>query len=192
VKPACVAYKVEGKREGDVNPREAHAIVSLIQAMTRHPAYAGKTIGVISMVKEDQALLIQSLLHKRVDSVEIDRRRILAGLAAEFQGDERDIMFLSLLDSSPGEDSTLRTLREGAFELVKNGVTPSRLRIGFQAQVGIVHGTFDAALEKNAEKVCQSEIRPLHARFVVEGSFVSGDQAAAARRIIPELLTLSV
>ncbi len=84
---------MEGKREGDVNPREAEAIVSLIKAMTQHPAYAGKTIGVISMVKEDQALLIQSLLHKRIDSVELDRRRILAGISAEFQGDERDIMF---------------------------------------------------------------------------------------------------
>ena len=140
VKPACVPYKVEGKREGDVNPREAEAIVSIIKAMTQHPAYAGKTIGVISMVKEDQALLIQSLLHKRIDSVELDRRRILAGISAEFQGDERDIMFLSLVDSSPGEDSTLRTLREGAFELVKKryNVAASRAR----DQLWVVH-SFD-------------------------------------------------
>ena len=141
VKPACVPYKVDGKREGDVNPREAEAIVSIIKAMTRHPAYAGKTIGVISMVKEDQALLIQSLLHKRIDSVELDRRRILAGISAEFQGDERDIMFLSLVDSSPGDDSTLRTLREGAFELVKKryNVAASRAR----DQLWVVH-SFDA------------------------------------------------
>lgn len=141
VKPACVAYKVDGKREGDVNPREAEAIVSIIKAMTQHPAYAGKTIGVISMVKEDQALLIQSLLHKQIDSVELDRRRILAGISAEFQGDERDIMFLSLVDSSPGDDSTLRTLREGAFELVKKryNVAASRAR----DQLWVVH-SFDA------------------------------------------------
>jgi very-short-patch-repair endonuclease len=140
VKPACVPYRVDGKREGDVNPREAEAIVSIIKAMTQHPAYAGKTIGVISMVKEDQALLIQSLLHKRIDSVELDRRRILAGISAEFQGDERDIMFLSLVDSSPGDDSTLRTLREGAFELVKKryNVAASRAR----DQIWVVH-SFD-------------------------------------------------
>ena len=141
VKPACVPYKVDGRREGDVNPREAEAIVGLIKAMTQHPAYAGKTIGVISMVKEDQALLIQSLLHKRIDSVELDRRRILAGISAEFQGDERDIMFLSLVDSSPGDESTLRTLREGAFELVKKryNVAASRAR----DQLWVVH-SFDA------------------------------------------------
>jgi very-short-patch-repair endonuclease len=136
-----VPYRVDGGlREGDVNPREAQAVVALIEAMVRHPAYAGKTIGVISMVKEDQALLIQSLLHKRIDSVEIEKRRILAGISAEFQGDERDIMLLSMVDSSAGEDVTLRTQREGAYELVKKryNVAASRAR----DQLWVVH-SFD-------------------------------------------------
>lgn len=140
IKPACVAYPVEGTREGDVNPREAEAIVSLIKAMTRHPAYEGKTIGVISMVKEEQALLIQSLLHKRIDSVELEKRRILAGISAEFQGDERDIILLSLVDSAP-EEAALRTVREGAYELVKKryNVAASRAR----DQLWVVY-SFDA------------------------------------------------
>lgn len=140
IKPACVAYPVDGVRQGDVNPREAEAIVSLIKAMTRHPAYEGKTIGVISMVKEEQALLIQSLLHKRIDSVELEKRRILAGISAEFQGDERDIILLSLVDSAP-EDATLRTVREGAYELVKKryNVAASRAR----DQLWVVY-SFDA------------------------------------------------
>jgi very-short-patch-repair endonuclease/DNA polymerase III delta prime subunit len=140
IKPACVAYRADGTREGDVNPREAEAIVSLIKAMTQHPAYAGKTIGVISMVKEDQALLIQSLLHKRIDSVELEKRRILAGISAEFQGDERDIILLSLVDST-ADDAGLRTLREGAYELVKKryNVAASRAR----DQLWVVH-SFDA------------------------------------------------
>jgi very-short-patch-repair endonuclease len=142
IKPACVAYRVEdGSREGDVNPREAETIVSLIKAMTLHPAYAGKTIGVISMVKEDQALLIQSLLHKRIDSVELEKRRILAGISAEFQGDERDIILLSLVDSSTADEAALRTLREGAYELVKKryNVAASRAK----DQLWVVH-SFDA------------------------------------------------
>ena len=140
IKPACVAYPVEGTRQGDVNPREAEAIVSLIKAMTRHPAYEGKTIGVISMVKEEQALLIQSLLHKRIDSVELEKRRILAGISAEFQGDERDIILLSLVDSAP-EEAALRTVREGAYELVKKryNVAASRAR----DQLWVVY-SFDA------------------------------------------------
>src|SRR5262249_13325922 len=139
LKPACVPYRVDGVREGDVNPREAEAIVALIKAMTLHPAYAGKTIGVISMVKEDQAALIQSMLHKRIDAVELQRRRILAGLSAEFQGDERDIILLSMVDSSTG-DTALRTVREGAYELVKKrfNVAASRAR----DQMWVVH-SFD-------------------------------------------------
>jgi very-short-patch-repair endonuclease len=140
IKPACVAYRVEGTREGDINPREAEAIVSLIKAMTLHPAYAGKTIGVISMVKEDQALLIQSLLHKRIDTVELEKRRILAGISAEFQGDERDIILLSLVDST-ADEAALRTVREGAYELVKKryNVAASRAK----DQLWVVH-SFDA------------------------------------------------
>lgn len=140
IKPACVPYPVAGVRQGDVNQREAEAIVSLIKAMTRHPAYEGRTIGVISMLKEEQALLIQSLLHKRIDTVELEKRRILAGISAEFQGDERDIILLSLVDSAP-EEAALRTVREGAYELVKKryNVAASRAR----DQLWVVY-SFDA------------------------------------------------
>jgi very-short-patch-repair endonuclease len=170
IKPACVPYRVEGTREGDVNPREAEAIVSLIEAMTKHPAYAGKTIGVISMVKEDQALLIQSLLHKRIDSVELDRRRILAGISAEFQGDERDIILLSLVDGAAG-DTTLRTLREGAFELVKKryNVAASRAR----DQLWVVH-SFDA----------HRDLKPDDLRFQLLQH--AKDPGAAVRALSPD------
>jgi very-short-patch-repair endonuclease/DNA polymerase III delta prime subunit len=170
IKPACVPYRVDGAREGDVNPREAEAIVSLIEAMTKHPAYAGKTIGVISMVKEDQALLIQSLLHKRIDSVELDRRRILAGISAEFQGDERDVILLSLVDGAAG-DTTLRTLREGAFELVKKryNVAASRAR----DQLWVVH-SFDAL----------RDLKPDDLRFQLLQH--AKDPAAAVRALSPD------
>ena len=170
IKPACVAYRVEGTREGDVNRREAEAIVSLINAMTQHPAYVGKTIGVISMVKEDQALLIQSMLHKRIDSVDLDRRRILAGISAEFQGDERDIMLLSMVDSTVGE-ATLRTLREGAYELVKKryNVAASRAR----DQLWVVH-SFDA----------DRDLKPDDLRFQLLQH--AEDPAAALRAATPE------
>ena len=45
--------------------------------MTKHPADAIRIyLGVISMVRESQAVLIQSLLHKEIDSVELEKRRI--------------------------------------------------------------------------------------------------------------------
>lgn len=142
IKPACVAYQVNGMREGDINKCEAQRIVLLIKAMTKHPAYIGKSIGVISMLKQNQAILIQSLIHKEIESVEIERRRIQAGLSSEFQGDERDIIFLSLVDSTT-EQGTLRAMGEGAFESIKKryNVAASRAR----DQLWVVH-SFDPDL----------------------------------------------
>ncbi len=142
IKPACVPCRVDGVRDGDINKEEAHRIVALIKAMIHHPAYVGKTIGVISMLKESQAMLIQSMLHKEVDSVEIEKRRIHTGIAAEFQGDERDIIFLSMVDS-PVQEGTLRATGEGAFELIKKryNVAASRAR----DQLWVVH-SFDPNL----------------------------------------------
>lgn len=139
IKPACVACHVEGIREGDTNATEARRIIDTIKAMLRHPTYACKTIGVISMLGEAQALLIQSLLHKEIPSVEIANRRIQAGISGEFQGDERDIIFLSMVDSPPSE-GMLRTTGEGAFELIKKryNVAASRAR----DQLWVIH-SFD-------------------------------------------------
>jgi superfamily I DNA and/or RNA helicase len=100
-----------GIREGDTNRIEARRIIDTIKAMLRHPRYAGKTIGVISMLGEAQALLIQSLLHKEIDGVEIANRRIQAGISGEFQGDERDIVFLSMVDSPPSEGCSARPVK---------------------------------------------------------------------------------
>lgn len=142
LKPACVARRVDGFRENDINRREAEDIIATIKAMIRHPAYAGKTIGVISMIGDSQAALIQSMLHKEIDGVELETRRILAGISGEFQGDERDVIFLSLVDSS-SDEGTLRTTGAGAFEQNKKryNVAASRAR----DQLWVVH-SFDPSL----------------------------------------------
>ncbi|MEI6846804.1 MAG: AAA domain-containing protein [Chlorobiaceae bacterium] len=129
LKPACIPYRVHGIRESDVNNTEAETIVSLIEAMIKHPAYESKTIGVISMVGKSQAMLIEAMLHKRIDSVELQKRRIQAGISAQFQGDERDVIFLSFIDSQ-GDEGYIRAMGEGAFEQTKKrfNVATSRAR----------------------------------------------------------------
>lgn len=129
LKPACIPYRVHGIRETNVNNDEAETIVSLIEAMIKHPSYAGKTIGVISMVGDGQAVKIETMLHKRIDSVELQKRRIQAGVSAQFQGDERDVIFLSFIDSQ-GDEGFLRAMGEGAFEQTKKrfNVATSRAR----------------------------------------------------------------
>lgn len=142
LKPACVSVRVEGRRDGHVNKVEARRIVDLIKAMIAHPAYADKSIGVIGMVGDQQSMSIQSLILKEIPGTEIERRRIVAGSSSEFQGDERDVMLLSLLDS-PEDEGPMRLSGEGAFELLKKryNVAVSRAR----DQLFVVH-SFDPDL----------------------------------------------
>jgi len=147
LKPACVARRVSGFRENDINRREAEDIIATIKAMIRHPAYAGKTIGIITMIGDSQAALIQTMLHKEIDGVELEQRRIQVGISGEFQGDERDVIFLSMVDSS-SDEGTLRMTGVGAYEQTKKryNVAASRAR----DQLWVVH-SFDPNLNLKSD-----------------------------------------
>lgn len=98
-KPYVVNYRVEGATSANkVNEEEAWATASLLVAATEQPEYAGNTMGVISLVGEEQALRIATLLRQYLSPVEYENRRIMCGTPSQFQGDERDIMFLSMVD----------------------------------------------------------------------------------------------
>lgn len=104
--PAVVKYRVmAGQRERNQksNQREAKTIVSLMMACMEQEEYAGKTFGVISLLGDDQVKVIQSEIEQKIDGKEIEGRRILCGNSAHFQGDERDVIFLSMVDSGNGE-----------------------------------------------------------------------------------------
>lgn len=138
IKPACISYRVNGVAISQQNRAEAEAIADLIQAMCRHPIYEGKTIGVISMVGESQAHKIDELLRQALDPVDYQRRRIICGNSAQMQGDERDIVLLSMVDS--GKDGSVGPIAkkgEGAFESTKKryNVASSRAR----DQLWVVH-----------------------------------------------------
>jgi hypothetical protein len=76
--------------------------------MCRLPEYEDLTFGVISMVGTDQAVVIDTILRKRLTVSEYKKRRILCGNASQFQGDERDIILLSIVDSPAEKPLNLR------------------------------------------------------------------------------------
>lgn len=133
VKPPLLVHRVEGRAEAKVNRREAFAVASLIASAVEHPAYAGCSFGVISLVGEEQALEVERLLREHLDPTEFERRRILCGNAAQFQGDERDVMILSMVDS-PREGGPLPTRATQDFKQRFN-VAISRAR----DQLWVVH-----------------------------------------------------
>lgn len=138
VRPATIEYSVNSlELVGSVNEVEAVTLASLLVAACEQPEYKRATMGVISMLREDQALRIDTLLRQHLSEVEYVRRQILCGTAAQFQGDERDVMFLSLVDT-PREEGPLTFRNEDAYEAATKkrfNVAASRAR----DQMWVIH-----------------------------------------------------
>lgn len=81
----------------DENRREAQAIAAEIEAIVLDPKFAGRTLGVVSLLGPDQAKHIDTLVRSRIDAMELKKRDFKCGDARLFQGSERDIIFLSMV-----------------------------------------------------------------------------------------------
>ncbi len=93
----------KGESPKTINPPEADAIVEHIVTCCKDPKYKGKAMGVISLLGEEQAKLIERKLLERLEPEEIEARNLICGDAYAFQGDERDVIFLSLVSApTPG------------------------------------------------------------------------------------------
>lgn len=112
-----VAVQVAGSRDAGTkrNPVEAEAIVAALTACLEDSAYAGKTFGAISLLGEEQAKLIREMAAERIGISALESVDFLCGNPADFQGDERDVIFLSLVDSKDtlAEDKQMRLVGEG-------------------------------------------------------------------------------
>jgi very-short-patch-repair endonuclease len=106
LQPLVVRHVPDGYRTGSsqnaLNEPEADAVLAQIVACIADARYDGLTMGVISLQGDAQAKLIE---HKLLESLEpevIEQRRLICGDAYAFQGDERHIIFLSMV-AAPGE-----------------------------------------------------------------------------------------
>lgn len=94
------AVKVEGaisKKIGSnrVNRDEAKAIAAQILACVDDPAYDGLTFGVVSMMSGTQSQILQEEIRKAIGESEFAERQLRVGNPPVFQGDERNVMFIS-------------------------------------------------------------------------------------------------
>src|SRR5262249_8420494 len=115
--PLIDIYVEDGRRRGKskINPPEADIIVSEIKKIIEitPPAASGeaappvRSIGVISLIGAEQALYVQKLLMEAIGEAAMVRHRIVCGDSATMQGDERDVVFLSMVaDSQPKQSPT--------------------------------------------------------------------------------------
>jgi very-short-patch-repair endonuclease len=101
IDPPVLAIKVdEGyATEGSnfVNMPEAEKIVEDIETIISDAKYNDQTIGVITLQGTKQAALIENRIREKISESEFVKRKIICGNAYSLQGDERDIVFLSMV-----------------------------------------------------------------------------------------------
>jgi very-short-patch-repair endonuclease len=139
LRPHTIAHRVSGSsRDGKVNRQEALTVASLVAAAMEQPEYkkndAGQpmSFGVVSLVGDEQAIEIDNLVRAHVSPDRYELHRVLCGNAAQFQGDERDVVFISLVDTA--ERGSL-SLRDQELFKQRFNVAASRAR----DQMWIVH-----------------------------------------------------
>lgn len=129
-----VPQSVAGGGEGKVNLAEARAAAALIAAMISMPAYAGQSFGAITLLGDEQALQIQTVLLSLLGADRLQERRFAAGNSAQFQGDERDVVVLSMVDR-PSEGGRPLPFRDTDTFKQRYNVAASRAR----NQLWLVH-----------------------------------------------------
>ena len=99
LKPLRAVYVPEAEAVGKTYPEnkiEAQAIVQALEKCIQDPRYKNKSFGIISLQGHRQVRVIEGEL-SRIDAQEREKRKIRVGDAYDFQGDERDVIFLSMV-----------------------------------------------------------------------------------------------
>jgi very-short-patch-repair endonuclease len=98
---------------GQVNLPEAEALVARAAEIVADPAYQGRSIGVVSLLSgSGQAAYLLHRLRAELGADELERRALRVGDAYTFQGDERDVVLISMVVASADREIGAFTKRD--------------------------------------------------------------------------------
>ena len=101
--PPLVDVLVEdGYRNGKVNRAEVQFIVEEVGQLIADPRMSGRSIGVVSLLGDEQALEVWQRLNDEYGPEVLERFNVACGDARTFQGKERHVMFLTMV-AAPNE-----------------------------------------------------------------------------------------
>lgn len=148
--PVRTVYVEEGEALGTntrlANTAEAEALVDAVVRCCADPAYAGKTMGVISLrASKGHLAELENLLAERLDYDQREERRIRVGDAEDFQGDERHVMFVSFVNSATSAAGTVPGGFNGKTYEQRLNVAASRA----QDQVWVFHSARTEQFHEN-------------------------------------------
>jgi very-short-patch-repair endonuclease len=164
----------DGYRKGDVNRAEARFIVDEIKVLAEDPKMAGRSIGVVSLLADKQAMLVWDRLTEELGPELMQRHRIACGDARTFQGKERDIMFLSMV-SAPNEVGAALS-RDTFAQRFNVAASRARDRMYLVRSVGLEHLSDADRLRRSlishfSAPFAQNEIRVEDLRKLCESPF---------------------
>lgn len=181
IDPVVAIHVPDGYRQGDINWPEVELIAGEVAELAHDPAYDGRTFGVISLISGRQVQALEQAIVDRIGADEYVARQLRVGTSKEFQGAERDVMWLSMVVAPDGDTRYSPATR--LDDLRRYNVAVSRAR----DQVRIVHSISLSELD-NPEDLRRSLLEyattvDLRAASAIPGSL--GGPVAEDRRIDP-------
>ncbi len=147
--PLVDRFVTDGYREGTseriINRPEAAALVKALIECLENPKYHGKSFGVICLQGHAQAKLIESMILEKCgpEPFKDPKVRLLCGDAYSFQGDERHVIFLSMVAAVEGDNQNTAFTKKTFLQ--RFNVAASRA----QDQMWLFHSIREADLHPN-------------------------------------------
>lgn len=163
----------DGFRINKENNAEAKFIVEEINNICNDPAMANRTIGVVSLLGNEQARKIWEMIQQDITPDKITNHKITCGDALTFQGKERDIMFLSMV-AAP--DNVKADTREASAQRFNVAASRARDRMYLVRSVELDNlSTKDSLrrglIEHFSSPFAQDEIKVKNLRELCESGF---------------------
>ena len=107
LKPLETYFAHKAYFDNNVNQVEAQSIANTIKYLLKEDEYKGKTFGVIALQGNYQHAEIERLLRDMIPPKAWQERQLICGTPPDFQGDERDVIFLSLVTAHNHQRTSL-------------------------------------------------------------------------------------
>jgi very-short-patch-repair endonuclease len=170
--PLIDVYVRGGYYENEINDPEARAIVDEIASILADRRMAGRSIGVVTLLGQKQAAHIDKLVHRAIDAKAIVERRIRVGNPTVFQGDERDIMLLSMVIDGKHRGVPSRREFEQRFNVAASRARDRMYLFRSAEEADVTPGNLNAQLMAHFRQPFKQDRRTIEAlRQLCESNF---------------------
>ena len=137
--PLLDVYVPHAKKHGKVNALEAERLVAWLHAaLTDDVRLRDATVGIISLGGTEHARKLRALVLATFTDQQIAHHAMCVGDPSSFQGDERDLVLLSLA-AVPGDRSSIATVGLDAQRKFNVALSRARDRMVLFRSIGVEH-----------------------------------------------------